>query len=183
MNTLVVNLYGGPGSGKSTIMAGIFSELKWMGINCEMGPEYAKEKVWEESLKILNNQIYVFGKQLHTLIRVVDKVDVVITDSPLLLSLVYGDNECEHFKKLVLDVYDRFNNLDIFLTRVKKYNPSGRLQTKEEAIEIDVKLKSLLVKNDINYTEFCGCKESVKDICDIIVRKIDSYKNITVGEH
>ncbi len=63
-SALIVNLFGGPGAGKSTMAAGLFSELKWRGINCELATEYAKEKVWEESYAIFENQIYIFGKQL-----------------------------------------------------------------------------------------------------------------------
>ena len=59
---IVVNLYGGPGSGKSTTAAGIFSELKMLGLNTELVTEYAKDKVWEKHESILDNQIYVFAK-------------------------------------------------------------------------------------------------------------------------
>ena len=41
--TLVVNLFGGPGTGKSTMMAGIFAKLKSLGYDCEMCVEFAKE--------------------------------------------------------------------------------------------------------------------------------------------
>ena len=44
-HTIVVNLIGGPGSGKSTTAAGLFYNLKKLGINCEMALEYAKDKV------------------------------------------------------------------------------------------------------------------------------------------
>ena len=54
---IVVNLFAGPGSGKSTTCAGVFSKLKLIGINCEMALEYAKDKVWENSLDVLNDQI------------------------------------------------------------------------------------------------------------------------------
>ena len=47
-NTLIVNLFGSQGSGKSTMMAGIFSKLKFLGYDCEMCPEFAKELVWEK---------------------------------------------------------------------------------------------------------------------------------------
>ena len=49
MSALVINLFGGPGCGKSTIAALLFGKLKQNGINCEMALEYAKDKVWEES--------------------------------------------------------------------------------------------------------------------------------------
>jgi hypothetical protein len=141
--TLIVNLYAGPGTGKSTCMAGVFCELKLRGVNYEMAPEFAKEKVWENSIETLDDQIYVFGKQLHTIRRLLGKVDIIITDSPLLFSIHYGNKEHEAFKRLVVEVYRHYLNLDIFLERRKKYNPAGRLQTEEEAIGIDSKIKDL----------------------------------------
>lgn len=66
--TTVINLFGGPGAGKSTLAALLFHHLKIRGLSCEMALEYAKDKVWEESYSTLHNQIYVFGKQ-HTSIK------------------------------------------------------------------------------------------------------------------
>ena len=42
-DTLIINLIGGPGSGKSTTAAGLFYKLKQMGIDCEMALEFAKD--------------------------------------------------------------------------------------------------------------------------------------------
>ena len=47
--TLVINLFGGPGVGKSTMCASIFSKLKILGFECEMATEYVKDIVFEES--------------------------------------------------------------------------------------------------------------------------------------
>ena len=41
--TLVINLIGGPCSGKSTIAAELFARLKKMGIHCELVSEYIKQ--------------------------------------------------------------------------------------------------------------------------------------------
>ena len=35
-NTVVVNLFGGQGTGKSTLMCGIFARLKSLGYDCEI---------------------------------------------------------------------------------------------------------------------------------------------------
>lgn len=148
---IIVNLFAGPGSGKSTTCAGVFSALKLAGINCEMSLEYAKDKVWEESIKTLDNQIYIFGKQLHRLWRLKDKVDVIITDSPLPLSIYYDKSDSEHFKNLVMEQFNSFTNLNFFILRDDTYNPKGRLQTESEAIEIDKNLRTVLKDNDIKY--------------------------------
>ena len=165
---ILVNLYGGPGSGKSTMAASIFSELKWKGINCELVTEYAKDKVWEGSLNILDNQLYVLAKQYHKLFRLKNKVEVIITDSPLLFSLFYGESMSNNFKNLVFDLYQEFHNIDIFLNRQKPYNPSGRLQTEDVAKSIDISIKQILKNKGISYFSIDGEKSEVKTIVQII---------------
>ena len=173
---IVANLLAGPGTGKSTSMAGIFAELKWRGINCEMAPEFAKEKVWEKSTNILNNQIYVFGKQFNTIFRLDGQVEVIITDSPLLLSIIYGKNESELFRQFVLEVFNRHDNMNFFLERLKEYNPKGRLQTFEEAKEKDREIKEVLDFNKISYTMMEAKREVVVEIADKICEKLKEPK-------
>ena len=47
-NTIIVNLFAGPGAGKTTCAWEIASELKKRNIQAEYVPEYAKELVWDE---------------------------------------------------------------------------------------------------------------------------------------
>ena len=122
-----------------------------LGVNCEMALEYAKDKVWEQSYRTLDNQIYVFGKQLHRLWRLNEQVDVVITDSPLLLSIHYDKTNSENFKNLVMEQFNNFKNLNYFIVRGESYNPKGRTQTLEESKEIDVDVTKILDDNNINY--------------------------------
>lgn len=166
--TKVVNFYAGPGSGKSTMTAGVFYYLKSRGVNCEMALEYAKDKVWEESFAVLENQIYVFGKQLHRIWRLIDKVDVILTDSPLLVSLVYGSKESEEFHALVRQTYNRFDNKNYFLTRVKNFEPAGRMQTEEKAKVLDNSMLDMLKCEGVDYeikpAHFQSAERIAKDI-------------------
>lgn len=74
--TIYVNLYGGPGSGKSTTAAGVVSQLKLLSINAELVTEYAKDLTWEKSQHILvNNPHCVVVEQYWRLKRLQDKVD------------------------------------------------------------------------------------------------------------
>jgi len=173
---LVINLFAGPGTGKSTTVAQIFSDLKWKGINCEMTLEFAKEKVWEESFKVLDDQIYIFAKQLHKMRRLVGKVDVIISDSPLLLSLIYDETKNQIFKNLVLDVNGEFNNFNVFLHRDKEYEQAGRMQDKNGAIELDKKILGMLDKNKINYFTFNAIKLEISKISDIITLMVNQEK-------
>jgi len=155
----VINLYGGPGTGKSTAAAGLFHKMKTAGAKVELITEYAKDKVYQESFFLLKDQLYIFTKQHHKLWRLKDKVDYAIVDSPLLLSLHYFQpNEIydeDLFKKFVLSTFNAYDNINIFLLRdtdIHPYQNYGRMQTEAEAKIIDKKIKSLLEYNNIKYT-------------------------------
>lgn len=150
-NTIFINLFGGPGIGKSTLCAMIFSDLKVRGIECEMALEYAKDVVWEESFYKLSNQVYIFGKQHNRLYRLNGKVDVVITDSPLLNSIIYDNSNNSYLKDLVIYEFKKLNTLNFFIERSFDYNPSGRVQSHDQALEKDKMYKDLLDNNEIEY--------------------------------
>ena len=172
---IVVNLYGGPGSGKSTTAAGIFSELKMLGLNVELVTEYAKDKVWEKHEAILDNQIYVFAKQYHRLFRLTNQVEVVVTDAPILLSTIYNKDRTllgTSLDTLVVEAYNTFNNVNYFLKRTKKYNPKGRLQTEDEAKELDIQINNMLDRLSIPYDIHEGANEGKHDIVDDIMRRL-----------
>ena len=56
---IIVNLFSGPGAGKSTTAAGLFYKLKKQGVNCELVTEYAKHVTWRGNFSTLKNQVYV----------------------------------------------------------------------------------------------------------------------------
>jgi adenylate kinase family enzyme len=58
-NTIIVNLFAGPGAGKSTGAAYVFAKLKLAGIDCEYVSEFAKDKVWENNSEVFKNQFYI----------------------------------------------------------------------------------------------------------------------------
>jgi tRNA uridine 5-carbamoylmethylation protein Kti12 len=172
--TLVVSLYGGPGTGKSTMTSRVFAELKDLGINCEIASEYAKDITWQKSYHVLSNQLYIFAKQQHRIWRLDGQVDVILTDSPLLSSVIYASSETSPlFKQLVYEECNKRPKLDIFLKRVKPYNPSGRSQTEDEAKELDELFHQLLPNFDL---EVNGEKESSILIVEKILETINKLK-------
>lgn len=172
---ILVNLYGAPGSGKSTGAAYLFSKLKMAGVNAELVTEFAKDKVWEESKEVFNNQVYIFGKQYFRISRCMDKVDVIVTDSPLVLSAFYNNSEIlgEEFNNLVMKVSNSFNSKNYFIERVKPYNPKGRFQNEEEAKEIANELKEFLQNNDIEFTVKAGNFEGYDTIVEDILKALN----------
>lgn len=168
---IVINLFGGPGCGKSTGAAYIFSKLKMMGVDAELVTEFAKDKVWESNEEVFKNQAYIFGKQSFKMSRCKDKVDVIVTDSPLLLSAIYNEDEIlgEDFNKVVLNVFNSYGNVNFFLNRKKVYNPNGRLQTEEEAKEVDVRIKRFLDEHDVFFRCEDGTMEGYDRIVDYVL--------------
>lgn len=170
----VVNLYAGPGTGKSTTAAALFAELKYRGYNTEMILEYAKDATWERrGPKVFQAQEYIFGKQHFRMARVVDEVDFVITDSPILLGLIYMPENfyLPTLKETIKEAYDRYENIDIFLKRNKPYNPSGRNQTSDEAKVIDGRIKTMLSDFEIPFVELDFGRENVDQIIEIMKQK------------
>lgn len=171
---LLINLYGAPGAGKSTGAAYIFSQLKLAGINTELVTEFAKDKVWEGNKAVFENQAYIFGKQYFKISRCADKVDVIVTDSPLMLSTIYNNNPVlgEDFDNVVRNVAKSFNTKNYFITRVKPYNPVGRNQTEAESNVIADEVKHMLDMEKIEYAEYPGVISGydciVKDILKTI---------------
>ena len=172
--TLIVNMVGGPGTGKSTAAAGTFAELKHQGVNCELVTEYAKDLVWSRSHHTLGNQIYIFGKQYHRLWRLLDQVDVVVTDAPIILSLFYGQDHGSKFLELVRDTYEEMDNLTIFLERIKAYNPAGRNQTEDEARQIDRDLLNLLEKYQVDYETVAANRAAPDQIARLVIERLES---------
>jgi hypothetical protein len=142
--SLVVNLIGGPGCSKSSIMGGLYHDLKFNGIEAEMAPEYAKECVWNNNLLHFNNQIKMFGEQHHRIFHLLGQVEVIITDSPLLLTPIYvhihgsaGESETT-LSDLALEQYLSMWNYTVFLKRHEaSFKENGRNHNLEECKTID----------------------------------------------
>ena len=120
----VINLFGAPGSGKSTGAAYIFAQLKMRNINCELVTEYAKDLTWEKRELSLGCQEYIFGKQSFRMKRCRDKVDVIITDSPIPLGIFYNSDPAldEHFEQTVMNVFNTYLNNNYFLLDAIRQN-------------------------------------------------------------
>lgn len=154
---LICNLFGGPGSGKSTTAAQTFGHLKLAGYNAELVTEFAKDLTWDESTKMLGYQPYVFAQQAWRLERLRGKVDVVVTDSPLLMSLVYTPPALPNsYREYVLWESRRDPTINFLLRRVKPYNPVGRNQDEEGARKLDTKIEHLLAQFEEHHTLLTG---------------------------
>lgn len=147
--TTFINLFGGPGTGKSTAAAEIFAIMKAQNKSVELVTEVAKDFTWENRQDTLAIQPYVSMKQYRNLQRVNGKVEYVVTDSPLLKDKIYADLFAPtlpgSYWTLLEDLHnDLGKHINILLTRNFEYAPEGRNQTLQEAKNIDERLASML---------------------------------------
>lgn len=171
--SIVINLFAGPGAGKSTGATYIFSKLKMAGVDAEYVSEFAKDKVWEENERVFHNQFYITGKQAWKIARCNGKVDVIITDSPILLGAMY----CEDNPDLIPGIkyeFKKYDNLNFFIERVKKYNPNGRNQTLDEAKKIDKETLKFLDSCGESYAVIDGSQDGYDKAVNLILKKLES---------
>lgn len=158
--TVIVNLYGAPGAGKSTGSAYIFGQLKMNNISVELVREFVKDKIYEKSEGVFNDQVYILGKQHFRQTNVKGNVDVIITDCPLIVQAYYTDKYkfpyADELRQLVLKLYSLENNINYFVNRDKPYNPDGRFQTEADSDSISGNLKEYLDNLNIEYKEING---------------------------
>jgi hypothetical protein len=172
--TKIINLFGGPGAGKSSTASGLFFEFNKRGITCDIPYEYPKEIVWDGKVSNLNDQLYVFANQHRRIARSYGKVDYIILDSPILLSFIYQENVKllypsnlygKEFNDLILNVFKSYDNINFFIERDdNKFIKNGRVHSSEESIDIDNKILTLLSENNIKYHSVKLGQEIIKDI-------------------
>lgn len=169
---LLINLYGGPGAGKSTMMAQVYAALKHAGVSVEMAPEFAKELTWQNRQDALHCQPYVFGEQLWRIENLCrGGVEVIVTDSPLLLSCVYGTIEWPPaFYKAVVDTASRYRTLNYFVRRTGGYEQRGRNETLPEALAKDAEIEQVLQKNNVSYREVTKDPDCMVGIAFTVLR-------------
>lgn len=163
-NTIVVNLFGGSCIGKSTLMAKIFAELKTKGYDCEMATEFIKDMIWENNNKAIQDDIYTFANQNYKIKRLIGEVDIVITDSPILLMSAYANDI--NLQKLAISEFKKYNNLNFLLKRETKFIENGRVDGLNHAIHIDKTIEKIMQENNIKYITI-----SINDL-DYIISKI-----------
>lgn len=150
--TTVVNLFGGPGVGKSTTAAHLFALLKQESERVELVREYVKTWAWEGRKINPLDQLYIFAKQARAEYNLYGKVNWIVTDSPLLTCVVYEQLYSPDLN-LALPLYLDYQRIirahgveekNFVLRRNKAYDPHGRYQTEAQAKGVDDNVLTLL---------------------------------------
>jgi len=164
---MVINLYGGPCTGKSTVAANLFCELKKRDISCELVQEYATDLVYSGDFKTLKDQVYVTATQHHRVWKLLGHVEIIITDSPILMGIAYTEDEV--FKDFLQYLHNKNENIEIFLERDlnKSYQDYGRHHTNGEALQKDREILDIL-NSRVDEFYVYSVENAVEDILKLL---------------
>lgn len=155
----VINFFGAPCVGKSSVRSGLFWLMKSHHLSAEEVSEYAKYLVLaERKWQLSEEQIYLFAKQYHKqLIIARSGYEYAVTDSPLQLCAFYAPPRYfNHFEGLVDDVFESFENINFFLTRNLSdgaFENRGRTHSQKEAEQVELDMREFLDKKSIVYVD------------------------------
>lgn len=180
--SIIINLFAGPGGGKSSIAGGLLHKLKKKHCSCDAPYEFPKMLAWDNNGEAIKDQLYVIANQHRGIAKSFNKVDYIIVDSPILLSLVYKNyyakNNDEYpsclygkeFDDLILSMHQYYKTLNIVLVRSKEtdHNEKERYHDLQQSIDIDKKIKSILIDNNIQYYEVNVDDDPLNEILNLL---------------
>lgn len=173
---IVLNLFAGPGAGKSTAAAETFALLKKQGFEVEYVPEFAKILTYMKADTVLRDQLYLFAKQNHRLEVLRDAgLDFVVMDSPLPISVIYQPKHyLVTFDPIVREVFEGYDNLNFLLHRNhgRPYSTIGRNEDETTARGICSRIQQLLVKWEIQHTEIHDNRIAAKTIATVAAQML-----------
>jgi deoxyadenosine/deoxycytidine kinase len=157
-----INLYAGPGAGKSTLASWLFAELKLRGYSIELVSEYVKSWAIEKRKIHPFHQVYFMGRQLEYEYRfLTNGVRNIVTDSPVFLAATYARLYNPHLLEVanqmesIISTYEKKHpSVNIFLRRGDYYQQEGRFHDRKASEQIDLAILSTLVANGVDFIEF-----------------------------
>lgn len=152
-----IQIFGGPGVGKSTLAARAFSELKSLQYNVGLVQEYVKEfAVHGDDRPKYWDYVHTFGEQMRREYLLFKQGhEVIVTCSPLLLQCVYAEKHArccsDELIQLALKFEQDVPNVSFFILRSKDqpYSTDGRWETFEQAKGMDREIQSFLSWYDV----------------------------------
>lgn len=166
----LINIYGGPGVGKSTLSDGLAYFLK---IDSSFGdvenvPEEAKRLVWRGEFETLKNQPLVTKGQIDNIMGVAGKMDIIICDSPIDQGYVYlsNPNHSQEVHKLITNAEKKLRELGVNTINILiehhdngfspkadvAFQKEGRIHDEEQSRDLGTRIKELLDNRGVDYT-------------------------------
>ena len=176
--TKVINILGGPGSGKSSLLLALMNYCKTNSIDAEASMEDAKERILRGEKLQPSTQVYLLAKQHRRESSYYQKTDYIITDCPMWMSIAYEKelSSPPYVAKKIIKKYlahsPNIEHTHILVQRPKKYNPSGRRQDEAEAKLFDKKYLFPMIKKEFGkIPTFRTGEYSLEEIIEVLKLK------------
>lgn len=170
----VINFFGAPGVGKSTMAMLLTAMLKQSQIDAEVSLEFVKEYIHAGNNNLLSYQNYIFAQQERQLRILLDskEAEFALTDAPLLLSVFYAPEKYPiYFKDLVFEIFHSYDNINFLINRKHPYSFNGRIHSEEKSDLIAKKLPAFLINNNIPFIEIDSNVNIKKVLFDYIINE------------
>ena len=170
-NTLCINLLGAPNAGKSTLSSELFAILKKKGISCELVSEYAKELIYRENMREVQDQLKLLAEQHYRTNVLIGKVRYIINDAPFLSSAIYCDvnntylTGMPEFKQLCVNLHKQYNNMDFIIKANMNFvETEGRIHNNCKTCErIENEFIRLMTDNNLDFT-YCARENFIETV-------------------
>lgn len=167
----VINLFGGPGVGKSTLAADLFARFKREGVRTEWSREPAKDLLYQ-GRKLEEVHLTLTALQYQSLVDLkLAGTDVAICDGPLLMDNIYArkTNLPVSYYDFLRELHDSFDNINVWVDRNVPFDTHGRIQTSlAEAELLDKQIEQ--IANPTLY--FAPNFNSVVTLFEELLRKV-----------
>ena len=152
----VINFFGAPGVGKSTISMMVTAMLKRKRIDAEVSLEFVKEYIHTGNENLLAYQNFIFAQQERQIRILLDskEVEYAITDAPLIHSVFYSaENYPVFFKELVFEIFNSYENINFLVKRRHPYSYTSRMHNEEKSNLLAAKMVAFLTNHNVPYIE------------------------------
>jgi hypothetical protein len=185
---LVINLWGGPGAGKTTVAAEVFVKLRQRTTaNVELTNEFATELCFEQAKDNLKDQVYLLGNQWHRLWRLSRTgVDVAVCDSPIGIGLAYLHNDevayqCE-YDQLADKLRHVYPTINILIDRDIYAEGGFKGNTKKRNLnwlnQLDKKIAKIA---QAKFNVMFNRDSTGAEVAEFVIPKVREYLNAKVG--
>ncbi|MBP3222137.1 MAG: hypothetical protein J6M43_08905 [Neisseriaceae bacterium] len=166
---LLINVYGSPATGKSFTAQNITAILHENGIDCEYIAEYATELIQQGRTDELKDQITVTGEQRRREVEAFKRTNLVITDSPTALGMLYSPKEQKAEVVKFGEQSDKTPHINILLRHnaesLATFSMNGRIHGKEESLRIQSEIVAMLQgKECLHFERGMSIEKLINDI-------------------
>lgn len=114
-------------------------------------------------------QPLVYREQKTRLQRLIDYgVEYIVSDSPILLSAIYGDHLSKEFIDETTAYFLSCPNKNFLLERGNGFTPFGRVHSLEESKRIDQKILDCLLTNNVDFTRITPLENAAEFVFNAV---------------